>query len=101
MFHIVTRLNLQTLLIDIVGCFNSEQQAINHLFNIFTDNEDKKIYIQKIENKKFIKVYEVHQGFIYDSKYLKYIYEIKNFNEYKEKTYKDKKEKDKKKNICY
>lgn len=55
--------------------YESEAEAMKQIMNLITDDK-KKYYVNKIKDNKYIEVYKLNKGYLYDSKTLINTYQI-------------------------
>lgn len=75
MLFVITKLDIQNQIVSIVGSYDSYKSALNELFDKI-QNQDEQSYVNKINNKRYVKTYKILRGNLYDTKQLCFIYQI-------------------------
>lgn len=81
---IITKLDIKKNYVSIAGSYNTQEVALSSILKQINDRSDSnKVYIHQLEDCQSIKVYAIDKGIIYNSKELKYIYQILKVPEYR------------------
>ena len=72
--YIITKLKVDDKIVEILGNYDSTDKALSFIFEEI--KKQNKIYINKVDNKQYIEVYDLNEGYFYNSKKLTYIFQI-------------------------
>lgn len=75
MTFIITKLILDSNLVEIKGIFDTKLEATQCVLDLLQEFKSN-VYVSNMNNYQYIKVYQRNYGYLYNDKTLRYIYQI-------------------------